>query len=678
MQPFGLPNSEDPPSRLVHSYAEASAFLSGLGPPVSGKVRVFRGQTKAYREKHGNLLSVVPNLMRDTPTPGYDRQWYLALMAATAGNVRDLVETFGVEEFFIPALIQHYGPGSTFLDVTSSIDIALWFALHRCNSRWMRISRDFSGSPRVAYHYKTVWYERLHQPWSADENPIIYIFDVNRYGHAASLEHACLVDILQMDTSIPEFAPRVAAQKASLIYVDQDKWSWNLIDKTIATIQLASDFRCDGFPKEKWSSKAMFPPPEEDPFYRLLLRLPYKLSFGPLRMEHPLKLPLSLVAEKPIWVSDAITVMDGTGTEQDPTSILPNAFSLSDGASREEMKEFFGNTVTIVPPILLLELMGAHIKIAEPSGGFAFNGAIHRLKDALPFFLETPLWKLSPDAANPEQYGFWIESALPLGIAPTLFGRRTASVYLELSALDVAPGYTRHCNAALRGIWVLSSSNEYRVSLYFQSPRGTHSAFWRTDLHFAYNPTIGRFFLESASDDNEGLREVGLKALFLTLTLLRDLSPGFKPSVVHSARFKPSGNDGQVLFRTVFPLLPHLATAEKFSLSYPDGERPSQGIYVPKSADNREYTHTIMLPDEFLQGPQNPDDWLRIMETYFPLIKDPFYLSCVGSQLAEVQIARGECLQAQSTLRRAVEAAASVHDAEQEAALLKKLATLSS
>src|ERR1700686_4326376 len=99
--------------------------LNSLHPPP-GCLRVFRGQSRDYG-------SLVPTALR----PGFSgkdtllRQ-YASVAAPTLrhGAGADAPADIDVWTLWAYAIAQHYGPGTQFLDVTKSLDVALWFALH--------------------------------------------------------------------------------------------------------------------------------------------------------------------------------------------------------------------------------------------------------------------------------------------------------------------------------------------------------------------------------------------------------------------------------------------------------------------------------------------------------------------------------------------------------------------
>src|SRR2546423_6254546 len=136
-------NEEKSPAEkeVISTYSELGAALGALPSAPPGTVRVYRGQIKDYpRLEPSGLRKPIRNqLIWQT----YSHQLYEALLPKRSTfPMSSLVRrVFGFASEVTPddmqafslwfnALAQHYGPGSDFLDVTHSADIALWFALN--------------------------------------------------------------------------------------------------------------------------------------------------------------------------------------------------------------------------------------------------------------------------------------------------------------------------------------------------------------------------------------------------------------------------------------------------------------------------------------------------------------------------------------------------------------------
>jgi hypothetical protein len=115
-------------TKIISDYSELLTSIAALPKPPAGTVRVFRGQTRDYPR-------LDPRGLRHSPRA-------MSIWAAYAGQLRFglkpdkpagklSMEDLQAHSLWFNALAQQYGPGSDFLDVTYSIDIALWFALNK-------------------------------------------------------------------------------------------------------------------------------------------------------------------------------------------------------------------------------------------------------------------------------------------------------------------------------------------------------------------------------------------------------------------------------------------------------------------------------------------------------------------------------------------------------------------
>jgi FRG domain len=163
------PLALDPSNRMaplkvpITTYRHLREHLSKLGDPPTGYVRVYRGQTKDY----GSLL---PSGLR-SGTARRDPVWHYwsALASRELLGAPDRLVSSEAEAVWIEAIAQHYGPGSTFLDVTRSLDVALWFALHepRPISATHEMGPDRPLEPVQRIPLIEQWWE--YQRWSDPE-----------------------------------------------------------------------------------------------------------------------------------------------------------------------------------------------------------------------------------------------------------------------------------------------------------------------------------------------------------------------------------------------------------------------------------------------------------------------------------------------------------------------------
>src|ERR1700688_1833498 len=184
----------------VQNYAELRRAVEELRTRFPGALLVFRGQT----EFHDGRL--VPSMARKTAQDGEETHllWITAVGEnlrygepdQVNGMVRELKVAAGValpaqldERFWgeidpagpaVQAILQHYGARTQFIDVSTSIEVALWFAHFR-----FRLRRDIFVLEELAARgarweeddpvpeYDTAWYE---QAWSGTTPASGYLF----------------------------------------------------------------------------------------------------------------------------------------------------------------------------------------------------------------------------------------------------------------------------------------------------------------------------------------------------------------------------------------------------------------------------------------------------------------------------------------------------------------------
>jgi len=607
-----------PPSR---TYGEVVQILDQL-PPFPQ--RVFRGQTKQSD-------TLYPSALRGTKSSSPDLLWLATIVATLSGHSRWGPEAGGAETFYIwgPALMQHYGARSRFLDVTNDLPTAIWFALHKWYSRNDSLL-DFGDLPR--YH-NFAWYEPLREIREAemlDFAPVIYVFDPPVWDHRTlPPPHGSLVKISETNwgASTRESAPRIWVQSASLLYADpRHETRGNLIGAARLTIRLALDFDWSSVPGVNRFILDLFPSPKEDPFYNALLDLPMKLNFGPPRfVEHPLSIPC-YIPQDPDRPTMRETLPAGTGS------------FLIVGSS--------------IGPPLYAEILRQPSHAPADVVGLMPESC--RYIEATPILLEAPLWNMTPDVRVSK--GLWIQSALPLGIADEINGFSTHSVYIEFSPLDKRgiqfKWGTRYL--VLRGVWVIRHGNLFAVVLCWLEA-GDKPSF--AEMRFEYDEAIGIFrrirAIESwahsiramirarFADDDKGPAEwIGLKALFVVLTALRDMSPGYKPPAHYNIMVEHIKMPARWAE-------PQLAIAEVAENAY----------LIPKALDGGPYTRPYRMEQEILITGEDMTRGLPAIERYLHQLRDDCYLAFAGQFLGPYLMINGNPSRAMEVLVRAVGAA---------------------
>jgi hypothetical protein len=271
--------------------------------------------------------------------------------------------------------------------------------------------------------------------------------------------------------------------------------------------------------------------------------MPAQVRFGPIRLEHPLEILWYLAEEPNLWQLPHIAI-HGAGSYEEPAVIeLKNAKDRQAPWLRE-IYEYAAHSTSLHPPLLHAYLTSEGAETSEPTGGIELGGQLYRFCEATPFLLESTVYLTTPDVSSSMGRCFWIESALHLGIADSIAGRRTDSVYVEFSTLDFV--YPRDpidlgMSGVPRAVWIVRRELEYAVRLYLYGPTGP----FHYVVQLRFNPESGKYewhdhrptavrpAIRGQGQDPDAPFLQALKALFVVLTLLRDTSPGFKPPVIH-------------------------------------------------------------------------------------------------------------------------------------------------
>lgn len=274
--------------RQAGSMSELAGELAELRPPL-GTVRVYRGQTKRWRKAGRD--SLLPALHRNA-TATYDTEWMAAAQRAAFSSPIDEQDSGDYNDVWLPALLQHYGPGSRFLDVTADLGVALWFALNRSRFKEAKLQLFFSGVPTDVV-LQSCWHESIQSVEDDQVKPVIYVFDAFRWPGFGTPGHADLVAVrsLPVGQRLLHRATRLEAQAAYLLYAaPHSVFGADLVGSLRAIITLTTTFRVEGT-LASWKTRDLFPPPAMDPCYASLLNVPLILDSTAKQYMHRLKIP---------------------------------------------------------------------------------------------------------------------------------------------------------------------------------------------------------------------------------------------------------------------------------------------------------------------------------------------------------------------------------------------------
>jgi FRG domain-containing protein len=200
----------------VTSYRELTEELSKLRKPVPGRVRVYRGQPQDF----GIML---PTGLR--PGAGErDPIWRYFAMAVSRELSARTSSSPADDSVWIEAIAQHYGPGSPFLDVTKSLAVALWFAVHERRPVFAEHLVGPPGPPDEARGIpaKETWWE--YRPLTG--HGYLYVFDVPEWNRVGSPPHGTLLDV--SSRPILSKSTRIQVQEACLVAADGSIKAGNL------------------------------------------------------------------------------------------------------------------------------------------------------------------------------------------------------------------------------------------------------------------------------------------------------------------------------------------------------------------------------------------------------------------------------------------------------------------
>jgi hypothetical protein len=483
-------------ARRVGSYAELSEVLARLGSVEDGHVRVFRGQNRAYLDENTGLHTITPALARNRERY-YNPEWLVRVAndLHRFGSSRDgpMAPTPDLTMFWAPALVQHYGPGSFFVDVTTDVDTALWFALHQATQARFVFHLGSADVGVVPWHQAIASYSDVALPIAAAGRPVLYVFDVPVWAGAILPKFGELVDLRTVSAGVglAEEATRLHRQHGCLLHARPALGSGDVGPLARLAIELGDDFDVSSVPGIDRSTTTLFPSPDEDSVYALLMLIPGQLRFEPTRVESPLKMP---------WYVDDPSIPD------------------------RECDRFIPCCRFARPTLLHAEL-DAELEISVATTTTTVTAS---LRDTLAILLQGPLFTSTPAVEVGEKCS-WIESALPFGISGDVDGISTQSAYIELASVDF---FDARADGGVsltvpRAIWVVRNHPFYAVR-----------TFWHHDTEaveqhheFRYDEGLGAFVCDGRTPAVANDLVVK-KCLFLTLALLRDLSPGCKPPVL--------------------------------------------------------------------------------------------------------------------------------------------------
>jgi hypothetical protein len=199
------------------------------------------------------------------------------------------------EDWFLwsQAIAQHYGPGTQFLDVTTSLDTALWFALHAAASEpsghVFGPPGPFDAATDVSAVLARTRFERR-----GSGSGFLHVFDAPVWDGSTSLDHGDLVDLAHAPDVFAS-SPRLQAQHACLLYADAGRDDGDLRPQLVGD-PIPVSWPMSGSSCDSMTSEDLFPGPAADPWYRRLLSIPlvHRLNADANRLELSQAIPTTL------------------------------------------------------------------------------------------------------------------------------------------------------------------------------------------------------------------------------------------------------------------------------------------------------------------------------------------------------------------------------------------------
>ncbi len=244
----------------------------------------------ATRELSAGEITIRPALVR-AGAPAYDQAWLVKVTYLLATVNPAMTEGVPLEfsAVWAPALIQHYGPGSYFIDVTFDLSTALWFARHTWNQRWMCLAAGDDDRGIYDTWISTAWY--TGRGGDTGHPAVLYVLDLPEWNGVIVPTKPCIVDLTHSPIGewLTANAGRISAQHAGLVHA---RWlpGGDIGPLVRGWIELDANFEMASQEADRPTCR-VFPPPADDLVYALLLQLPQQIRFSQLDSRTPSMCP---------------------------------------------------------------------------------------------------------------------------------------------------------------------------------------------------------------------------------------------------------------------------------------------------------------------------------------------------------------------------------------------------
>lgn len=431
-------------SGTITSYAGLLDAVRSLPRPGQGRIRVFRGQNHDYP-------AMTPTALRRPG--GADVIWplYASKLAGELVQREDETHGFAGDDLdtallWVWAIKQHYGPGTEFLDVTHSVGVAAWFALHRMQVG--EIQSIYGPPGPFDPETDSVGVHAFVRHLRFEEAPAyLYVIDAVIGSTAGDRTHGTLFDLARAPTAFSSSA-RIRVQQACLVYADANVDGGDLSSLFVPGTPLRIAWPLEGWPEANWSTNQIFPPTRHDDWYARFVSIPLAPSLRKSRVQTVFDHPIAVTLYQP----------QGAGEEAD-----------------RALFEDLTNRFVVQRPALLYPYTVKAIARRE----FDTADALWlRFASATPLLLEGPMMTTLPPVGRLNL------SLLPFGLADAAQARDFVSgesagpvslrnVFIEVSALD-ATGWEsfergRPDVNLVRAIWLVNEDNRFFLTVFMHS-----------------------------------------------------------------------------------------------------------------------------------------------------------------------------------------------------------------
>jgi len=521
----------------IIDYRVLERALVELPPPAANHARVYRGQTRDF----GKML---PTGLRRTPLRSeHIFRAYTTLLASD-------VESPGADAenwlLWTRVIAQHYGPGSTLLDVTYSVDVALWFALHSLRAVQ---SQHLFGPPGPFNPQTDTVGSTEVMIYEPVDTGVLFVLDVPLAEVKRAFDHGVLLDVAGAPAVFAS-SPRVLAQQACLIHASAEP----------PGPDLAQLYACPPIPVGRPMSgcalvteppSKLFPAPEDDSWYAKLGGIPWSRR------------------------------LDGAGASLEVKPAIPVNLYVE---PRRAPQELFGRLIVTTPVDVHAEAM--HIDWCTDPPNEVLQR--HPLAEATCVVLEAPVMFSTPTVAS----GMWSERLLGTNLPERVAtydveGREAGAadmtnLFIELSPLEhtgwelVERGKPLD---AIRALWLVREGGAVVLSYFFQEWPAPGALTGVGCIEFEYDGTVLRVRRTSEQALDAGVPDVPdviRKRLYTALWIAQCCS-----QAPHLAPFP--GTTVQGKNGTSIAIVPWFASAEARLIEVPS---PTDAVcVVPRMAE---------------------------------------------------------------------------------------------